>query len=129
MVADVVAVKRDLRRRQVGERAFQERLGHVLADLRNVRDLAAAGLQKQRERLHRLVILALDDEHATALIQVGEHRHVLVPPPRTGLIDTDPLNASNSSVNPDRSLAHGTSTKCVLCSAQTTRGTRAVRYA
>ena len=38
-------------------------------------------------------------------------------------------NASNSSVNPDRSLAHGTSTRWVLCSGQATRGTLAVRYA
>ncbi len=38
-------------------------------------------------------------------------------------------NASNNNVNPDLGLAHGTATSRTLCSAQTTLGTRAVKYA
>lgn len=46
----------------------------------------------------------------------------------TGISLTSAItNASNSSVNPERSRAHGTSTCLTLCSAQRTLGTRAVR--
>jgi hypothetical protein len=55
-------------------------------------EVAAVRLQKQRERLHRLVIAALDHEHATPLVEIGEHRHVVLPAPRAGLIDPDPLH-------------------------------------
>jgi hypothetical protein len=72
---------------------FKNRFGHVLADLLNLAGIAAVRLQKQRERLHPLVIAALDHEHPAALVQVGEHRDVVMPTPRTGLIDPDPLNA------------------------------------
>ncbi len=92
MLADVVAVKRDLGRGQVGQGALQERLRHVLADLRDLARVTAMGLQEVRKRLHRLVITALDAEHPTALVQIGEHRHVLVPAPRAGLIDPHPLD-------------------------------------
>jgi len=92
MRLDVVTVERDLRRREVRQRALQERLRHVLADLLHLPGIAAVRLQEQRERLHRLVIAALDHEHAAALVQIGEHRHIVMPTPRAGLIDPDPLH-------------------------------------
>jgi hypothetical protein len=93
MGAGVVAIERDLRAGQMLQRALQERLRHVLAELLDLTGLAAVGLQKQRERLHRLMIAALHDEHAAALIQVREHAEVLMPTPRAGLIDPHPLHA------------------------------------
>src|SRR5450755_3280416 len=84
---DVIAVKRDLRLRKVGQRALEKRLGHVLAHLADLRRVAAVQLKKARERLHRLVIAALDHEHPPTLIEIGEHRHVLMPAPARGLID------------------------------------------
>ncbi len=50
------------------------------------------GFQEQREGLHRLMILALDHEHPTTLVEIGEHRHVLMSAPARGLIDPDPLH-------------------------------------
>src|SRR5450631_3717316 len=42
---DVVAVERDLRLRKVGQRALEERLGHVLAHLADLRRVAAVHLK------------------------------------------------------------------------------------
>ena len=48
----------------------------------------------------------------------------------TGISLTSAItSASNNSVNPERSRAHGTSTCLTSCSGQITLGTRAVRYA
>ncbi len=73
------------------QRPGQVGLRHVLADLADLRGSAAVGLQKQRERLHRRLIATLDREHRAALVQIGEHRHVVLPPPRAGLVDPEPL--------------------------------------
>ena len=92
VLAHVVAIERDLRRRQVLERPGQIRLRHVLAHLADPLDLAAVGLKKAGELLHGALIAALGHVHRAALVQVGEHRHVVLPALGAGLIDPGPLN-------------------------------------
>ena len=87
----MVAVEGDLGLRQVLQRPGQIRLRHVLANLLDPRHLAAVGLKEAGKRLHGALIATLADIHRATVVQIGKHRHVVLPALGARLIDPRPL--------------------------------------
>jgi len=92
VLAHVVAVKGDLGLRQVLQGPRQVGFRHVLADLADARHLATVGLKEAGKLLHGALIAALGHVHRAALVQIGEHRHVILPALGAGLVDPRPLD-------------------------------------
>ena len=90
---DVVAIEGDLRCRQVLERPGEVGLAHVLADLGDLLSPRVVSPEILSESGIGAGVTAGSGEHDAGLVEVGEHRHVVLATPEARLIDRDPLNA------------------------------------
>jgi hypothetical protein len=87
---DVVAVEGDLGAGQVLQRAGQVALAHVLADLADLLGRTAVGGQIAGEAGVGAGVAAGGGEHDPRLVEVGEHRDVVLAAPKARLVDGDP---------------------------------------
>jgi hypothetical protein len=89
---DVVAVKGDLRCRQALQRAGEVGLAHVLTDLCDLPGRSAVSRQSLGETGVSARVTARSDERDPSLVDVREHRHVILPAMKARLIDRNPLD-------------------------------------